>query len=101
MMGDNSLTFDLPESLNDFVKYVIGENVTEYEPYAYIGRASEEQPVWCLFVAYKDSNGKRYCGGHYSLKFTDMEGLFELFNQFAKENRKVIVDTKGYFESDF
>ncbi|AFU17194.1 hypothetical protein MC28_D145 (plasmid) [Bacillus thuringiensis MC28] len=80
-------------------EFIIEEELVESdkEDYGYISRASEEQPVWCLFLRSEDSDGEKYCSGHYPLHITDMGDLIKVFSWYSKHQKRLIVDTKDYF----
>ncbi|WES09603.1 hypothetical protein [Bacillus paranthracis] len=80
-------------------EFIIEENLydSDKEAYGYIARASEEQPVWCLFLSSEDSEGEKYCSGHYPLHITDMEDLIKVFSWYSKHEKSLIVNTEDYF----
>lgn len=80
-------------------EFIIEDNLmgSDKEDYGCIARASEEEPVWCLFLSSEDSDGKKYCGGHYPLHITDMEDLIKVFSWYSKHEKRLIVNTEGYF----
>ncbi|NUC20426.1 hypothetical protein HUC00_28790 (plasmid) [Bacillus mycoides] len=80
-------------------EFIIEENLVESdkEDYGYIARVNEEQPVWCIFLRSEDSEGKKYCSGHYPLHITDMEDLIKVFFWYSKHEKRLIVNTKDYF----
>ncbi|MEN8648636.1 hypothetical protein ABFE25_29225 [Bacillus toyonensis] len=88
----NSDNCTLEEFINDDNLYD-SDKVT----YGYIARASEEEPVWCLFLRSEDSDGEKYCSGHYPLHITDMEDLIKVFSWYSKHEKRLIVNTEGYF----
>lgn len=83
------------ETLEEFI--IDNLDVPDKEDYGYIARASEEQPVWCLFLMSEDSDGKKYCSGHYPLHITDMGDLIKVFSWYSKHEKRLIVNTKDYF----
>ncbi|MGR6012319.1 hypothetical protein ACT7CV_15370 [Bacillus paranthracis] len=80
-------------------EFIIEDNLydSDKEDYGYIVRASEEQPVWCLFLRSEDSDGNKYCSGHYPLHITDMEDLIKVFSWYSKHEKRLIVNTESYF----
>ncbi|UOB61137.1 hypothetical protein MRQ03_02525, partial (plasmid) [Bacillus thuringiensis] len=80
-------------------EFIIEDNLydSDKEGYGYIVRASEEQPVWCLFLRSEDSDGNKYCSGHYPLHITDMEDLIKVFSWYSKHEKRLIVNTESYF----
>jgi len=83
------------ESLEEFI--INNLEVSDTGDYGYISRASEEQPVWCLYLMSEGSDGKKYCGGHYPLHITDMGDLIKVFSWYSEHEKKLIVNTKDYF----
>lgn len=85
------------QKLMEFVNSVLAGNVSEREVYGYISRYSEENPFWNLFLVYDGFDGEKYCGGHYHLNSTDTEDLLNIFSIFSNLNKKIIVNTEGYY----
>ncbi|AWC63236.1 hypothetical protein [Bacillus cytotoxicus] len=80
-------------------EFIIENNLigSDKEDYGYIARASEEEPVWCLFLRSEDSDGEKYCSGHYPLHITDMEDMIKVFSWYSKQEKRLIVNTESYF----
>lgn len=70
---------------------------SDKESYGYIARANEEQPVWCLFLRSEDSEGEKYCSGHYPLHITDMYDLIKAFSWYSEQGKRIVVNTEDYF----
>ncbi|AJI09033.1 hypothetical protein [Bacillus cereus] len=70
---------------------------SDKESYGYIARANEEQPVWCLFLRSEDSEGEKYCSGHYPLHITDMDDLIKAFSWYSEQGKRIVVNTEDYF----
>ncbi|UYX55927.1 hypothetical protein M3Y14_32370 (plasmid) [Bacillus thuringiensis] len=82
-------------------EFIIEDNLydSDNEAYGYIVRASEKEPVWCLFLRSEDSDGEKYCSGHYPLHITDMGDLIKVFSWYSEQGKRIVVNTKDYFEA--
>ena len=85
------------QTLEEFVNSVLEDDVPERGIYGYISRYSEECPFWNLFIIYDGSDGEKYCGGHYHLNNTDIKDLINVFSMFSNLQKKLIIDTEGYY----
>lgn len=98
-IGDKIIPIE--EFINPFFEDEEYELDAGKEYFGYIARWSEKKPYWAFFIQV-ESKGKVLgtagsCNFGSSGSHMPMEELVFILNTFAKHNKKIIVNTEGYF----